>query len=277
MQAMIFAAGLGTRLKPLTDTMPKALVPVNGKPLLQHVLERLAENGCSNVVVNVHHFSQQIKDFLHNNDKLVQKFRSSEVQKFRSSKVQNLRTSEPQNPYNLDISISDESDMLLETGGGIKKAVPLFNAEEPILIHNVDIFCDIDLKTFYSSSKDNAATLLVSKRESSRYLYFDDDDNLVAWANMKTQEIKSPFAEIRKMDVPMLEERYRRYAFSGIHIFSPVLFKYFDSFPERFGIIDFYLKVCEKEKIKCFVKDGLRLLDVGKMDTLKEAETFWQK
>ncbi len=248
MQAMIFAAGLGTRLKPLTDTMPKALVPVNGKPLLRHVLERLAGNGCSDVVVNVHHFSQQIKDFLHDNDNL-----------------------------GLDISISDESDMLLETGGGIKKAVPLFNAEEPILIHNVDIFCDIDLRTFYSSSKDNAATLLVSKRESSRYLYFDDDDNLVAWANMKTQEIKSPFAEIRKMDIPMLEERYRRYAFSGIHIFSPVLFRYFDCFPERFGIIDFYLKVCEKEKIKCFVKDNLRLLDVGKIETLKEAEMFWQK
>ena len=231
---MIFAAGLGTRLKPLTDTMPKALVPVSGKPLLQHVIEKLTAVGCPlSLVINVHHFAQQIKDFL-----------------------------KERNNFGLDISISDESDCLLETGGGIKKAAPLFTSLEPILIHNVDIFSNVDLGAFYEQSRDNAATLLVSSRESSRYLYFDDDDNLVGWENTKTGETKG------------LTTSPRRYAFSGIHVFSPKLFRYFREFPDRFGIIDFYLAICQREKIKCVVKDDLRLLDVGKLDSLKQAERF---
>ena len=239
MNVMIFAAGLGTRLKPLTDTMPKALVPVAEKPLLLHVLEKLQKqfpqlksNDGSRVVINVHHFAQQIRDYLAAN-----------------------------NNFGLNILLSDETEQLLETGGGIKKAVPLFEPESPILIHNVDILSNVDLASFYEQGRNNAATLLVSNRESSRHLIFDDDDNLIGWQNMKTGEVRG-------------SAEGRHYAFSGIHMFSPYLFRYFDEFPERFGIIDFYLKVCQSEKIKCVVDNNLRLLDVGKLDTLAAAEDF---
>ncbi len=229
MQAMIFAAGLGTRLRPLTDNTPKALVKVAGKPLLQHVLEKLKN---AHVVINVHHFAQQIKDYL--DDKA---------------------------NFSMDISVSDESACLLDTGGGIKHAAPLFQESTPILIHNVDIFSSVDLQTFYQESMMNVATLLVSKRETSRYLIFDDDNCLIGWENTKTGEIKGCADG-------------SRYAFSGIHTFSPLLFKYFDLFPERFSIIDFYLSICKKEKIKCRIKDDLCILDVGKLDSLAEAEKF---
>ena len=242
MQVMIFAAGLGTRLKPLTDSMPKALVPVAGKPLLQHVIEKLADS-CADksqltIVVNVHHFADQIRHYLAQN-----------------------------NNFGLNILISDETEKLLETGGGIKKAAPLFCSSEPILIHNVDILSNVALDEFYTEGKENAATLLVSNRKSTRGLYFDDDDNLAGWENFKTGEVKGrKFAEDG--------HTYRHYAFSGIHILSPRLFKYFDEFPDRFGIIDFYLSLCQKEKIKGIVKNDLRLLDVGKLESLTEAEKF---
>lgn len=242
MNVMIFAAGLGTRLKPLTDTMPKALVPVGGKPLLRHVVEKIKsdfglndrtiERADNQIVVNVHHFAQQIKDYLKEN-----------------------------NNFGLNIAISDESEQLLETGGGIKKAAPLFKSDNPILIHNVDILSNVDLAKFYEQGRGNDATLLVSKRESSRYLVFDDDDNLIGWKNVKTGEVRG-------------NVEGRCFAFSGIHTFSPNLFQYFDEFPKRFGIIDFYIYICTRARIKCVVKEDLRLLDVGKLDSLATAETF---
>ncbi|MDO5446764.1 MAG: nucleotidyltransferase family protein [Prevotellaceae bacterium] len=233
MNVMIFAAGLGTRLKPLTDTMPKALVPVAGQPLLRHVFDKVAHAGeHPHIVVNVHHFAQQIKDYLAEN-----------------------------RCFGLDISISDESNGLLETGGGIKKAAPLFKSFEPILIHNVDILSNVDLASFYAKGRDNEATLLVSNRESSRYLVFDDDDNLIGWKNVKTGEVRG-------------NAEGRCYAFSGIHIFSPSLFRFFPEFPDRFSIIDFYLYICTRARIKCVVQSDLRLLDVGKLDSLAAAEEF---
>ncbi len=241
MNAFIFAAGLGTRLKPLTDTMPKALVPVAGKPLLAHVIEKLKAAGCKKIVINIHHFGQMIIDYVKEN-----------------------------NNFGMDIVFSDEREMLLETGGAIKHAVNLLG-DEPFLIHNVDIMSNVDLKALWSEhiNSGSAATLLVSKRNSSRALLFNSEGNLTAWTNKNTGEIKTPYENV---EIARLEE----FAFSGIHVFSPQLFKYFGEYPEKFSIIDFYLNTCKAEKIKAFTQEGLQLLDVGKLDSLEKAETFVQ-
>ncbi len=238
MQAMIFAAGLGTRLKPLTDTMPKALVPVGGEPLLRHVIELLKNAGADRITVNVHHFAGQIVDYLvaHQN-------------------------------FGLDIRISDESQQLLDTGGGIKKARILFSDDTPILIHNVDILSNVDLRSFYDQNWHYDATLLVSDRPTKRYLLFDDNMRLVGWTNVETGEVRSPYPHL---DVA----KCHRYAFSGIHIFSPRLFPLMDNFPDKFGIIDFYLNTCDAADIRGFLDPNLRLMDVGKLDTLAQADDF---
>ena len=237
---MIFAAGLGTRLKPLTDTMPKALVRVGDKPLLAHVILKLKAAGFERIVVNVHHFAQQIVDYLRDNDS-----------------------------FGVDIRISDETEKLLETGGGIKKALPLFNADSPILIHNVDILSNVDLRELYEYAEDGHwdAMLLVSWRKTKRYLLFDDEMLLDGWTNIETGEVKSPY---KGLDPASLKQ----YAFSGIHILSPSVFPLFDTMPDRFGIIDFYLKYCHQRAFLGKEKKDLRLLDVGKLETLQEAEEF---
>lgn len=239
-QAMIFAAGLGTRLKPLTDTMPKALVPVGGKPLLWHVLQKLKAAGFERIVINVHHFAQQIIDYLKANDN-----------------------------FGIDIRISDETEMLLETGGGIKKALPLFDQDSPILIHNVDILSNIDLNSVYEEavSTNVDALLLVSWRKTKRYLLFDDEMILDGWTNIETGEVKSPYPALDPTDMKQL-------AFSGIHILSPHIFPLFNDMPDRFGIIDFYLKYCHQCAFMGKNLKDLKLMDVGKIDTLSEAETF---
>lgn len=235
MQAMIFAAGLGTRLRPMTDTMPKALVRVGGEPLLHRVIMNLKQAGFGRIVVNVHHFAQQIVDYLAANGN-----------------------------FGIDICISDESGALLDTGGGIRKAEPLFDSSEPILIHNVDIMSNVNLAEFYASSSNHDATLLVSSRQTSRYLVFDGDMRLGGWINVRTGETKGP----------NYSSSLTRYAFSGIHVFSPRLFPMMADWQDKFGIIDFYLKACATADIRGEVKPGLRLLDVGKLDSLKEAEAF---
>ena len=238
MRAMLFAAGKGTRLRPITDRLPKALVPVAGKPLLAIIIERLRNAGVEEIVINIHHFGEQILDYLSNND------------------------------FGVNISVSDERESLLDTGGGLKKAVPLFSSSnEPILLHNVDILSNADIALFYEKSSTQAATLLVSSRKTSRYLLFDENNCLRAWQNVTTGEMRSPYANI---DLG----RLRPYAFSGIHCFSPCLFPFMESFAERFSLIDFYLQVCDKVDIKCEVKPDLRMLDVGKIDTLQRAEEF---
>ncbi|MBR1546974.1 MAG: nucleotidyltransferase family protein [Prevotella sp.] len=237
-QAMIFAAGLGTRLKPLTDTMPKALVPVGGQPLLYHVVMRLKDAGFERIVVNVHHFADQIIDYLHANGN-----------------------------FGLDIRISDERDRLLETGGGIKKAMPLFDAESPILIHNVDILSNLDLK----SLPMDAPLLVVSERQTKRYLLFDDDMRLQGWTNIETGELKGPVANSQQ---PSAISQLKRLAFSGIHVFHPSLVPLLDDWQERFPIMDFYLSACATHLIKGYEAPDLRLLDVGKLDTLDQAEKF---
>lgn len=238
MQAMIFAAGLGTRLKPLTDTMPKALVKVGGKTLLEHTVETLAGAGADKMVVNVHHFAGQIKDFLHDS-----------------------------NNFGHDISISDESGMLLDTGGGLKKAQGLFRTGEPILIHNVDILSNVSLKDFYQNNIDADAALLVSERKTKRYLLFNDEMRLVGWTNIETGEVRSPYPDLNISNCHKL-------AFAGIHMFSPRMFPLMDSFPDKFGIMDFYLSVCHEVRIKGIEHKNLKLMDVGKADTLCQAEAF---
>ena len=234
---MIFAAGLGTRLKPLTDRIPKALVSVGGEPLLKRVIFQLKEAGFTRIVVNVHHFSQQIIDYLREN-----------------------------NNFGMDIRISDESDKLLETGGGIKKAWPLFDQTEPILIHNVDILSNVNLQKFYQNAP-LAARLLVSERKTKRYLLFDDTMRLVGWTNIETGEVKSPYSGLNPKD-------YQMYAFSGIHMVAPSLFPLMEDEPDKFPIMDFYLRHCDKVRIEGYVKNDLKLMDVGKQETLKEAEAF---
>lgn len=270
MQAMIFAAGLGTRLKPLTDTMPKALVPVDGKPLIKHVISRLKCAGASRVVVNVHHFADSIIEYLNANGN-----------------------------FGIDIRVSDERGQLLETGGGIKKASAFFDADKPVLIHNVDILSNINLHKFYQEADDSQADamLLVSGRSTKRYLLFDEGMRLAAWTNVSTGEVKSPNEQLAKeiaeaYSAPDVMQRdgmtaatlattafgaypsLRKYAFSGIHVFSPRLFPLMDGWPEKFPIMDFYLKNCASANIKGYALEGLRLMDVGKIDTLDDAEAF---
>ena len=240
-RCMVFAAGLGTRLKPLTDTMPKALVPVAGKPLLQHTLEKLKASGIRDVVINVHHFADMIEDWCN------------------------------QHPMGMNVWFSDEREKLLETGGGIRHAVPLLkDATDGFLIHNVDILSNADLRALSRFGRGKAAALLVSERQTSRYLLFDDDMRLVGWTNTQTGEVKSPY--------PGLDARkYRHYAFAGIHYMNPRLFPFFSEWPDRFSIIDFYLSVCNRQPIYGFVQPDLRLMDVGKAETVAAAETFYQE
>lgn len=245
MQAMIFAAGLGTRLRPLTDTMPKALVEVGGKPLIGHVMEKLIGAGVGRVVVNVHHFADQIVGYLHANG-----------------------------DFGIDIRISDESGKLLDTGGGIRKAAALFDTGSPVLIHNVDILSDIDVRSFYRYACERCcdALLLVSSRRTSRYLLFDDDMRLAGWTNTDTGEVRGASPSLATFRHTLDE-----YAFSGVHVFSPSLFPLMDVYPEKFGIMDFYLDVCADAGIYGYVDESLQLLDVGKPEAIAAATEFLQR
>lgn len=260
-QAMIFAAGLGTRLKPLTDTMPKALVPVGGRPLLDIIIDRLQAQGYHRFVVNVHHFAQQIVDH---------------VAKQRYAPL---------------VRVSDESEQLLDTGGGLKKAAPLFDDDEPILIHNVDILDNVDYEWFARQHEpDEDAVLLVSRRKTKRYLLFDNSMRLMGWTNIETHQVKSPFPWLRESEftvddnlrvvakpnsqLSVLNYQLNAFAFSGIHSFSPRLFPLMERFPDKFSIIDFYLSVCHRSRIYGCIKDDLQVLDVGKLDALDKAEEF---
>ena len=246
-QAMIFAAGLGTRLKPLTDTMPKALVPVGGQPLLDINIRRLMDQGYDRFVVNIHHFAQQIIDYVKEQD------------------------------YAPLVHFSDESDQLLETGGGLKKAQMLFRDDQPILIHNVDILDNVNYDWLARQHQaDEDAVLLVSQRKTKRYLLFDNAMHLMGWKNIETGEIKSPYEYVRRTGLSQHGEELNMLAFSGIHSFSPHLFPLMDRFPERFPIIDFYLSVCHRAPIVGLVKPDLQLMDVGKIETLDQAEKFIQ-
>lgn len=240
MKAMIFAAGLGSRLKPITDTMPKALVPVCGKTLLQRVIEKLSSEGFHDIVINVHHFGEQIIDYLAAN-----------------------------NNFGQQISISDERNNLLDTGGGIKKASHFFEGNEPFLIHNVDILSNVSLKQIYDYHIYNHAdvTLLASWRETQRYLLFDEKERLHGWINIATGQVKSPYENFNA-------DEFHKLAFSGIHVMSPSVFKQMVNYPDKFPIMDFYLNEAENLNIVAYPKNDLKLVDVGKLYALKDAEDF---
>lgn len=246
MKAMIFAAGLGSRLKPLTDTMPKALVPVAGCPMLEHVILKLKASGFTKIVINIHHFGEQIIDFLKTN-----------------------------NDFGLTIHISDERDRLLDTGGGIRKARLFFeNSGEPFLVHNVDILSDMNLKELYDfhMQSGSVATLLASRRTTSRYLLFNTERKLRGWINKDTGQVKP---EGFHYD----ESLYREYAFSGIHVFSPAVFRLMEAprWEGKFSIMDFYLATCGQTDYSGYLAEKLELIDIGKPETLARAEEFVKK
>lgn len=237
MQAMIFAAGLGSRLRPLTNDRPKALVEVGGHPLLYWVIQRLKQEGYTDLVINIHHFGDLILNYLSDNQN-----------------------------FGCRIAISDERDQVLETGGGLKKAAPLFQQEEPILIHNVDILSDIDLGTMRRKHLQSGAlaTLAVKERTTSRYLLFDDSLTLSGWKNIKTGEVRMS----REGSSPL-----QSLAFSGIHLVDPRLLDLF-ILEGKFSIIDTYLRLAKTEIIQGFRHDDSKWLDVGKPENLSLAESF---
>ncbi|WP_276805619.1 nucleotidyltransferase family protein [Prevotella pallens] len=259
MQSMIFAAGLGTRLKPLTDRIPKALVRVGGKPLIEYVLKNLVAAGSKRIVVNVHHFANQIIEYLQQND------------------------------FGVDIRVSDETEMLLDTGGGIKNAAPFFNTSEPVLIHNVDILSNVDLRALYNYACEAEieqkvdAVLLVSLRKTKRYLIFNKDMRLVGWTNVDTGEVKSPYETLHELtftqpydnnNVTNEQYGYTLFAFSGIHVIGNKVFEAMNECSANFPIMDFYLQYAKDLHFVGKVKNNLKLMDVGKLDTLAEADAF---
>ena len=241
MKAMIFAAGLGSRLRPLTDNTPKALIPVGGKPMLEHVILKLKAAGFDQIVINIHHLGQQIVDFLKAN-----------------------------NNFGIEIHISDESDYLLDTGGGIKKATSFLQGDEPFLVHNVDILSNVDLKKLYDThvKNDPLVTLLVSQRQTSRYLLFNKENKLCGWRNHATGEIKSYYPDFDP-------NQYNEFAFSGIHVLSPKILEEMEEWTGKFPIINFYLSICAKNDIRAYESENLQLLDIGKPETLAAAETWY--
>ena len=234
MVGMIFAAGLGTRLKPLTDTMPKALVPLAGKPLLQWQVEKLRDAGITDIIVNVHHFPDMIIDTVRAN-----------------------------NGWGCNITISDERDQLLDTGGGLKKILneKLKIKNEPILACNVDILSNIDIREMVDRYASPTTLLVVSDRQTQRYLCFDETDRLCGWTNIKTGELKGRDG--------------RHLAFSGMQILRPEVLALLPQMnQEKFSLIDFYLQVMHQAPLKAYIPQDYRMMDVGKIDQIEEAEAF---
>lgn len=256
---MILAAGLGTRLKPLTDRMPKALVPVDGTPLLEGLIRRLQKAGFEDFVINVHHFPEQIEAFLkeHGN-------------------------------FGSRIAFSDERDLLRETGGGIRHAATLLQ-DAPggwFLVHNVDIITDLDYASLASGFRPAErkgpdgefrlagkpspaplqvpplAMLAVSDRKTSRYLLFDNDMRLVGWTNIDTGEVRTPYEGLDPA-------KCRKLAFSGISMLSTAILPLMQGWPERFSVIDFYLAICRDHDIRGIDITGARIRDVGKLKELE--------
>lgn len=244
MKAMIFAAGLGTRLKPLTDTMPKALLPIAGKTLLQWQIEKLHNAGIREIVVNVHHFADQIIDYLRANEN-----------------------------FGCQIAVSDERGQLLETGGGLYKAADLLcdGSNAPVLACNVDILSNIrieDLEKSYRS--DMLGLLVVSRRQTQRYLLFDTGLRLHGWTNIATGELRpAGLADVGT---------FQRLAFSGMQILSPAIFENMETTIAqkgcKFSLIDLYLNLCATQPLYGYIPAGYQMMDVGKIDQLATAESF---
>lgn len=234
MKAIIFAAGLGTRLQPLTNNCPKALVQLNGKPLIWYAINKLIDAGVSEIIVNIHHYGEQILDYFAGQHLPVPVF------------------------------FSDERHILLDTGGGLLKAKPYLEDSSPIIAYNVDIISSVILKeviAFHQSQK-SLATLVVRNRETSRYLHFDEQMQLTGWKNHQTGEEK-----ICRSNFDTLKP----YAFSGIQVLSPEIFNLITE-TGKFSIIDLYLRLAKNEQITGFLDESDFWIDLGKKGQIEEAE-----
>jgi N-acetyl-alpha-D-muramate 1-phosphate uridylyltransferase len=229
-QAMIFAAGLGTRLRPLTDSIPKALVKVAGKPMLEHLISKMKAHGVQRIIINLHHFDEKIRAFVAG-----------------------------KNYFGLEIHFSSEPQMLLDTGGGLKNAAHLFDHTKPVLLHNVDVFSNVDFgKMMQHHLKQNAlATLFVQKRESSRYFLFDENMRLAGWRNAKSGE------EILVRN----QGRFGEFGFNGIHIISPEIFKLITE-KGKFPIVPVYLRLAQRHFIGGYRDDAVAYIDAGKPESI---------
>jgi len=235
MKAMIFAAGLGTRLRPITNDIPKALAPVHGTPMLEIVIRRLINYGFNEIIVNVHHFADRVIEFL-----------------------------DSKNRFGINLQISDEREELLDTGGGLKQASWFFDDNQPFLVHNVDTLTNVDLLDYYQfhQKNDALATILVRHRKGSRFFLFDQSNRLCGWENVVTNE-----KIIARKQVNNLEQ----IAFSCLHIIDP---KIFDLISEKgcFSIVDVYLRLANNQKILGYIDDNSYWLDIGTPEKLKRAE-----
>lgn len=234
---MILAAGLGTRLRPLTDSIPKALVKIKNQTLLEKVIQRLKSFGFDQIIINVHHFADQIIQFIKNN-----------------------------NSFDIQIEISEE-DTLLNTGGGLKKAAWFFDIDEPFLLHNVDVLSDLDIQQLINfHNKNNAmATLATRTRKTTRYFLTDSQNNLCGWESLQSNE---------KTIVRQPEGELSRISFMGIHVISPKLLPLLPS-DDTFSIIDAYLQLAENNTIKAMPCNEYRWLDLGKPEHLQNADKFF--
>lgn len=240
MKAMVFAAGLGTRLYPITKSKPKALVEVGGVPMLQRVIEKLIDNRVDELVVNVHHFPDMIIDFLKIHDN-----------------------------FGIKIHVSDERALLLDTGGAILKAREYLDGDEPFIVHNADILTDFNLREMIEAHMNSKAdvSLLMSKRESSRYLLLDNDMRMKGWINAKSGETKPN---------GICEDGLNRLAFGGVHVVSPSIFRKLDCYNngvgEVFSITSFYIDSCGELDIRGYVPpDDYYWFDIGRPTTLEKA------
>jgi NDP-sugar pyrophosphorylase family protein len=255
MKAMIFSAGLGTRFKPWTDKHPKALALVNGKPLLQRNIEYLQRNGIKDIIVNVHHFAEQIETVIAEND-----------------------------GWGSNILISDERDELLDTGGGLLKAKDLFAPGEKFITCNVDILTDLDIGKLLAFHEKHRPLIsfAVTNRKTSRYLLFDENNRLCGWRNTKTGEERAPGESIKDEDsstpegerriTPLIEKAY-----SCVVVFEYDIFRLMEenNFTGKFSLIDVYLKLAGQHLIMGYDHSGDRLVDVGKPESIPLAESIF--
>lgn len=239
MKALLFAAGLGTRLKAHTLDKPKALVKLAGKPLLQHAIEHLKKQGITDITINVFHFADQVISFVEEN-----------------------------NSFGIGIHISNERGQLLDTGGGLKKAGAFLKGDEPILIYNVDVISNLDLNVLlkYHQEQKALATLVVRSRETSRYLMFDKNLQLAGWKNFSNGETRISRPESFADAHPL--------AFSGIHLIQPELLEMITE-EGKFPIMDLYLRLAKDQSIKAFIDQSDLWMDLGKPEELLAAERFF--
>ena len=244
-RAMILAAGFGTRLKPFTDNHPKALAEVNGKSLLQRNIEYLQQFGIYNVIVNVHHFAEQI-----------------------------IQSIQKNNGWGSNVTVSDEKHAILETGGGLQHAQWYFKEEEDFVLMNADVLTDMPLNDMVAHHKKNKplATLATIKRQSSRYFLFNEKNVLCGWKNVKTGEEKPhplPFSNNG-------EGNLIAKAFSGIHVINPEIFSLMKFKEANFSMVDVYLSLCAEYIILSFDHSFSKFIDVGKPENIGKAASIFK-